>query len=178
MRSRWLMGGDFDQAETILLLLVCFTSARIEWGLKTFFHKGKYYPCILYKEAGPAMRDELIHRVDRDLANRNHLLLTLAWIGDEEVIRLFAKWRQNPPQWASELYAPPEKYAHEAGWELDHDGRKQLLFYPESYHLVYREGIGGVEPVQSAVVPLQTDDQTCHWCGGKLMVLIIICRII
>ena len=129
--------GDFDQAEIILLSLVCFTNARIERGLDAFFHKGKYYPGILYKEARPAIRDDLIHRVERESANRNHLLLALAWIGDEEVIRLFAKWRQNPPRWASKLYVPPENYAHEAGWELDQDGQKRLFSTPRAIILKY-----------------------------------------
>lgn len=164
--------GDFDQAETILLSLVCFTDSWIERGLHAYFHKGKYYPGILYKKAGPAIRDELIHRIERDSANRNHLLLALAWIGDEVVIQLFAKWRQTPPQSASKLYVPPENYAHEAGWELDQDDRKRLLFHHDSYHFkVCGEMIGGAEPVQLAVVALQTDDKVCPWCGGKLMVL-------
>lgn len=164
--------GDFDQAETILLSLVCFTDSWIEQGLNAFYHKGKYYPGILYKKAGPAIRDELIHRVECDSTNRNHLLLALAWIGDEVVIQLFEKWRQNPPQWASKLYGPPENYAHEAGWELDQDGRKRLLFHTESYHFkVCGEVIGRAEQVQSAVMALQKDEQVCHWCGGKLVVL-------
>ncbi|MEC0231775.1 DUF1963 domain-containing protein [Paenibacillus alba] len=163
---------DLDQAETILLSLVCFTNARFGRGLEAFFQNGKYYPGILYKDAGPAIRDELIHRVDNDSANRSHLLLALVWIGDEEVIRLFAKWRQNPPRWASELYVPPENYTLEAGWELDHDGRKRLLFHPESYQfIICGEGIGRAEPAQSAVIALKTHDQVCPWCGGKLMVL-------
>jgi hypothetical protein len=55
---------------------------------------------------------------------------------------------------------------------LDDDGRKRLLFHPESYHFtVSGEGIGGAEPAQSAVVALHTDNPACPWCGGKLTVL-------
>jgi hypothetical protein len=92
---------DFDQAETILLSLMCFTDARIGRGVRAFFLKERIYPGILYKGAEPAIRDELIRLVDMDEANRNHLLLALAWIGDEEVVRLFAKWRRSPPAWAT-----------------------------------------------------------------------------
>ncbi|MFF2483785.1 DUF1963 domain-containing protein [Paenibacillus sp. NPDC058071] len=159
---------DFDQAETILLSLVCFTNARIERGLNALFHNEQYDPGILYKEAGPSIRDELIHLVKSESDDRNHLLLALAWIGDEEVVRLFAEWRENPPQWASRLYIPPENYAHEAGWELDQDGRKRRLFHLECYPFeVHVEGSAGAE----AVAALQTDDQTCPWCQGKLTVL-------
>ncbi|MDI4649716.1 DUF1963 domain-containing protein [Cohnella hashimotonis] len=164
---------DFDQAETILLSLVCFTNERIERGLVALFRQEKYDPGILYKAAGPAIRDELIRLVQRDTDNRNHLLLALAWIGDEEVVQLFAKWRKSPPRWASDLYLPPEKYAHEAGWELDQEGRKRLLFHPACYHFeVCEEGSGEKEPARSAVAALQTDEQACPWCRGKLTVLL------
>lgn len=164
--------GDFNQAETILLSLLCFTNARIERGLSAIFQKEIYYPGILYKDASPVIRDELIHRVEHNSVNRNHLLLSLAWIGDEEVIRLFAKWRENPPQWASTLFVCPENYSNEAGWELDRDGRKRLLFHHESYHFeMCKEDVGADKPINSAVMTLQKDDQECPWCGKKLTVL-------
>lgn len=163
--------GDRDQAETILLSLTCFTNARIDRGIEMFFKSGVYYPAILYKNAGAAIRDKLIHLVEHDSANRNHLLLALAWTYDEEVARLFAKWEQHPPSWVSELHVPPQTYAHEAGWELDTDGGKRLLFYPECYHfrVVGREGAG--RAASRAVEALQTGDQACPWCGHELTVL-------
>lgn len=163
---------DFDQAETILLSLTCYTDTRIGRGLEVFFRKGKYYPAILYKDAGAVIRDQLMDQVERDPVNRNHLLLALAWIGDEEVARLFAKWRQSPPEWASELYQSPEAYAHEAGWELDAGGRKRLLFHPESYLFkVCGEDNKGVSRDLSAVKTLQTGAYSCPWCRSKLTVI-------
>lgn len=163
--------GSFDQAESILLSLLCFTNAGIERGVDAFFNHGKLYPGILYKEASPAIREKLILQVEQDSANRNHLLLALAWIGDEEVVRWFANWRQAPPQWASTLYVPPEHYAHEAGWELDDNGRKRLLFHPESYHFKGCKEIGEADQAQTAVTALQKDEQKCLWCGSNLTVL-------
>ncbi|MNO38939.1 hypothetical protein D3C76_290570 [compost metagenome] len=163
---------DFDQAETILLSLVCFTNAHIKRGLEAFFSEGRYYPGILYKEAGQDIRDKLIRQLEFDSANRNHLLLALAWIGDEEVVRQFKAWRQHPPRWASELNISPETYAHEAGWELDNEGGKRLLFYPESYPFeISTEGRDGIERTPSAVVALQAGDPSCPWCHSELTVL-------
>ncbi|MCZ8521256.1 MULTISPECIES: DUF1963 domain-containing protein [Paenibacillus] len=165
--------GDVDEAAAVLLSLVCYTNARIERGIDAYYHSGEYDPGILYKEAGPTIRDGLISLVDRDSTNRNELLVALAWIGDEEVSQLFAEWRRNPPQWASQLYIPPENYAHTAGWELDCGGRKRLLFHPQRYHFkVCGDGHGEEEPARSAVAALQKSDQVCPWCDAKLTVLL------
>lgn len=163
---------DWDQAEAILLSLVCFTDTRIGRGLEQLFRKGKYYPAILYKDAGAEIRDRLIELVECDPANRNHLLLALAWTYDEEVVRLFAKWRQSPPEWASELYQAPETYAHEAGWELDAGGGKRLLFHPECYPFTVHRGENKeASTAHTAVMALQTGTQSCPWCGSELTVL-------
>lgn len=164
--------GDFDQAETILLSLACFTGASVERGMEAFFHAGKYYPGILYRHAGPVIRDRLIEQVAYDADNRNSLLLALAWIGDAEVVRLFGSWRRQPPGWAEELYVAPELYARDAGWELDAAGGKRLLFHPESYHFIAeRENKEKVLRPSTAVSVLHPGDQACPWCSGRLTVL-------
>ncbi|NQX45479.1 DUF1963 domain-containing protein [Paenibacillus tritici] len=163
---------EVDQAETILLSLVCYTDTRLGPGLESFLRTGNYYPAILYKDADAVIRDRLIAQVETDPGNRNHLLLALAWIGDEEVVRLFAQWRQSPPAWASALYIAPEMYAREAGWELDAGGGKRLLIHPECYPFkVYKEEIAEAPRTPAAVTALQTGAASCPWCGGGLTVL-------
>lgn len=115
---------DRDQAEMILVSLLCFTDTRLGPALEMLLHTGNYAPAILFKGADAQVRDRLIAQVESDPANRNLLLLALAWIGDEEVVRLFAQWRHSPPEWAAALYQAPETYALEAGWELDAGGGK------------------------------------------------------
>lgn len=161
---------DFDLAEDILLSLVCYTGAQIERGLNALFHNAKYYPGILYKDGSSHIRDKLIRKLNDDEANHHHLLIALAWIGDEEVVRLFAEWSHTPPFWASKLAVPPSIYAHEAGWELDDAGHKRLLFYPDSYHFKVNN-IEGDKSDHPSVVALQMDEQACPWCGNKLIVL-------
>lgn len=158
---------DTDQAEMILLSLACFTGGEIRQGLEAFMHEEMYHPAILYKDAGAEIRDQLMEKVESDAANRNHLLLTLAWIGDEAVVSKFAAWRQSPPEWASALYQPPEAYARFAGWELDAEGGQRWLFHRECYPFKVAEAPGA----PAAVTMLQTGTQSCPWCGGGLTVL-------
>ncbi|UQZ35542.1 DUF1963 domain-containing protein [Paenibacillus sp. PK3_47] len=164
--------ADFDRAETILLSLACYTDAPVERGLKAFFRAGIYYPGILYRQAGPVIRDRLIQLIEHDAGNRNHLLLALAWIGDEEVVKLFKSWRQQPPDWADGMYQPPENYAREAGWELDAAGGKKLLFHPESYSFIADREHTGEPEVHPAVSVLHSSNEVCPWCSGRLTVLL------
>lgn len=171
--------GDEDQAELILLSLASFAGARIERGLEAMYREERYDPGILYKQASPAIRDALISRVEQDAASRNLLLLALAWIGDEEVVRLFAGWRQHPPSWAGQLHVPPEWYAREAGWELDADGHKRLLFYPESYHFevdpserIAGSELGEASHLSPPATALQAGEHHCPWCGSQLAILL------
>lgn len=124
---------DIDQAEMVLVSLLCFTDTRLGPGLEMLLGTGNYAPAILFKGADAQVRNRLIAQVESDPAKRNLLLLALAWIGDEEVVRLFAAWRQSLPEWASALYIAPEMYAREAGWELDAGGGKRQLYHPECY---------------------------------------------
>ncbi|WP_405108719.1 DUF1963 domain-containing protein [Paenibacillus sp. FSL K6-1217] len=163
---------DVDQAEMILVSLLCFTDTRLGPGLDSFLRTENYNPPILFKDADAQIRDRLIAQVESDPANRNLLLLALAWIGDEEVVRLFAAWRQSPPEWASTLYQAPETYAREAGWELDAGGGKRQLYHPECYpFLVSREDTPEMPGAPAAVQMLRTGTDTCPWCGGGLTVL-------
>lgn len=162
-----LLEEDTDQAEMILLSLACFTRGEITRGLEAFMREEMYHPAILYKDAGPDIRDQLTARVESDPANRNHLLLALAWIGDEEVVRQFAAWRQSPPEWTSGLYQPPEAYARFAGWELDAEGGQRWLFHHECYPFK----VAGAPGAPAAVTMLQTGMHSCPWCGGGLTVL-------
>ncbi len=162
-----LLEEDTDQAEMILLSLACFTVGEIRQGLEAFMREEMYHPAILFKEAGPDIREQLIEKVGSDAANRNHLLLALAWIGDEAVVKQFAAWRESPPEWTSALYQPPEAYARFAGWELDAEGGQRWLFHRECYPFKVAEAPGA----PAAVTMLQTGTHSCPWCGDGLTVL-------
>jgi len=78
----------------------------------------------------PQRRDSRAEtRIDR-------LVTHLCWIGDAEVQRRFAEWRDHPPSWRSQLNLPPHGYAAGTGWELTSMGGRRELCLSEGWHLV------------------------------------------
>lgn len=128
----------------------------------------------MYKSASGEARDHLLQQVDTDDENRNHILLMLAHIGDDVVVRQFRQWRQSPPSWANELYVAPEHYTTEAGWELTKDGQRRELFITPSYSLYkVKENEGpNVELTGSSLSMLNPSTNCCPWCGNALTTLI------
>lgn len=120
----------------------------------------------LYLGADADTRDALLRRANDDGPALNGVLCALAWIGDEGVQAAFRAWRDNPPEWRTRLYIPPESYAPQAGWELDTEGNRRDLFYHTAYELTpaSEEDAADSGPV-TVVAPL---DEHCRWCGRSL----------
>lgn len=157
---------EFDRAKEILLALVCYRNANVEECLEALIKKGKCYPEVIFKDAPVDIRDCLISHVWQasETLNLNHLLRALAWIGDSKVIELFDEWRKVPPTWREKLYAAPEEYSYEAGWELTKDGTRKDLFLKDC-HVIEKKEPSEDEPVSF----LQEHDEKCGWCGGNLV---------
>lgn len=130
--------GSHDLAQEICTCLAAFTEARLDNGLRKWLHDGDldFYSALPFHRAPPDVRDELLHRIEKDDENRNVLLIALAWIGDEVVVEHFKRWREKPPSWCQTLYVPPHHYAHQAGWELTEEGRRRDLYFRHCNHLV------------------------------------------
>lgn len=140
-----------------------------------------YYPASIFRGADPATRDELIagieHVTPEVLAEnsgvRNDLLLCLAWVGDEAVQQLFARWREKPPAWSDELFVAPEDYANQGGWELTPEGTRRDLFLAPAYELMLAELEAEGAQAGPVVVPgpAQAVGASCAWCGRELNAL-------
>ncbi|MBY0008864.1 DUF1963 domain-containing protein [Paenibacillus typhae] len=169
-----LQTGDEENCTEILMSLVCYNNWLVSGTgiLAELIRREIFDPAFLYKHAPEDIRDLLLEQVETDGENRNSLLLVLSWIGDAVVVQRFREWREHAPEWADELYIAPERYAHEAGWELTADGKRQDLFYPDNY-AVEKNGpaAAGAYPVEPAVSFLTESRQSCEWCGGPLTVL-------
>ena len=91
-----------------------------------------FSPASLYKDASPKIRDSLIALLDNgeidDLHVVNDVLLALSEIGDEEVLKAFTRWEENPPKWREKLHVGPKAYAMEGNWCMEDDKKKSLIF--------------------------------------------------
>ncbi|WP_419891176.1 DUF1963 domain-containing protein [Paenibacillus xylanexedens] len=166
--------GDEDTGKDILVYLVCYHDISLTTEIPELLEQEIYYPAILYKSASGEVRDHLLQQVNTDDENRNHILLMLAHIGDDVVVRQFRQWRQSPPSWASELYVAPERYTTEAGWELTKDGQRRELFITPSYSLykVKENEEPNVELTGNSLSMLNPSNNGCPWCGNALTSLI------
>ncbi|HEY6019521.1 MAG TPA: DUF1963 domain-containing protein [Candidatus Paceibacterota bacterium] len=158
--------GRNDEAEDIVRCLAAFTDAPVENCLRAFIRNGSYWPSLAFFRASPDIRDELIARVERDDANRNHILMALAWIGDATVVKLFERWRQHPPPW-QDLHIPPHRYSYEAGWELTDNGHRRDLYYRQCTKL--QQGRSAFPNSFKAITERQDH---CPWCSQRLTNLV------
>ncbi|WP_141505463.1 DUF1963 domain-containing protein [Paenibacillus luteus] len=159
---------ESERTAEMLMKLICFSGwAMLPSILDMLFRRNVFYPGLLFLGAPAVIRDQLSERVEWDDENRNHLLLALAWIGDAEVVSQFAKWREQPPMWRDKLHVAPERYAHEAGWELSGQGKRRNLFEEGCFALV-AETASSLPPISR----LEPSEQKCEWCGAPLTVLL------
>ncbi|KKO55485.1 hypothetical protein [Paenibacillus sp. DMB20] len=167
-----LAEGVKSEADHILLSLVCYRNDKIAEVLPELMERGMYHSSILFKDASSDIRDRLLQQVERDDDNRNHLLLILSWIGDPVIVSRFREWRSHPPAWAVQLFAGPELYALEGGWELTPDGERRDLVHGLSYAIRATGAQRDSAAEASAARFLKTSASDCPWCQGKLTILL------
>jgi hypothetical protein len=139
-----------------------------------FIERKVFSPPWLYIGAEDAVAKDLIRLIAEPTAAKsyNRLLLCLAWIGNERIVRQFEAWRGNPPAWQSELYLAPWEYSREAGWELTSEGMRRNLYLPTAYELV---PLGDSERAKDSSANLklhEPQEGRCGWCGRQLVSLL------
>lgn len=171
-----IRSDDEDGGKDILLYLVCYHDLPLTSEIPELLERDIVYPAVLFKSASGETRDHLIQQVNNDGENRNHILIMLAYIGDEVVVQHFWQWKQSPPDWASRLYVAPERYTLQAGWELTEEGQRRELFITPSYSL-YETGESNVagrerENLDGAPISLLVPSSThCPWCSNPFISL-------
>jgi hypothetical protein len=177
--SKARLAGKDDFAEEIAKSLATLTTFGLDQMLKAWLSRNDYWPPIIFRNAGPEIRDAIVSALDAggdiDLAearlrqsttNANHALSALAWIGDAVVQDRFRRWDKENPPWRKKLYIPPSEYSTVAGWELTSSGRRNL-FYKDCFAI--KPAIG--EPDKTVKV-MEPTNLACPWCSRTLVNLI------
>lgn len=166
-----LYTNDNDDWEQILLYLVCFKGANIDECLKVLIHDRKIYEPSLFKSASDDIAEVLIEklRYKDDRVSMNHVLISLAMIGNDRVVKAFNEWKKNEPKFSRYLYCKPYLYSFEGGWKLDSQGKRKNLYYKKSYGVKT-----GIPNKDTPVKFFEKQNEKCEWCGRKLTSLFTI----
>lgn len=126
-----LYKNDNDEWEQILLHLVCFKGADIDECLKVLINDCKIYEPSLFKNASDDIAELLIEKLKckDDRVSINHILISLAMIGNDRVVEAFNEWKKNEPEFSKDLYCKPYEYSFEGGWKLDSQEKRKNLYY-------------------------------------------------
>lgn len=122
---------------------------------------------FLFQGASAQIRDRLIERVS---VEPNQVLSALAWIGDDEVRRHFAKWKCTPPAWTDSLFITADNYSLEAGWELTSDGQRRELCFAECIPIV--PACSEIKAAPQLQIIADASD-SCHLCHRNLAFMIV-----
>jgi hypothetical protein len=166
---------DFDPKEDGYLLAQL--GASVPGALATIqddmVERRVFYPSFLYLGASDNVAKRLTELVSAPVIEEsyNHLLLCLAWIGSERVVRQFQAWRGNPPAWQSELYLPPWDYSLDAGWELTAQGTRRDLYFSTAYEMIPRDDEQATSS-GSELTLHEPHEGRCGWCGRQLVTLL------
>jgi hypothetical protein len=159
---------DDIKVATVLCCLACFQPGSLTPFHKRLVEQRILYPGVIFHGAESRIAADLIALLEDD-EHLSHALCAMAWIGDETVQSAFAGWKQQPPGWASKLYVPPDRYAHEASWELTQAGKRRDLFTRAAIPLITP---GASESSDSPVQTGIESESSCPWCGRRLIVLL------
>jgi hypothetical protein len=166
----WIVENiDTNAAEDAAQNLSAFTDYSLDDLLPYWLERREPYPAIIFRKAGPAIRDRLIALLGSSTASlkANHTLCALAWIGDQTVADFLRRATAETHSWREELHITPADYARIGGWELAPTGRRELT-YPACVAIKPAKG----QTPTNDVALFQPAAGTCPWCKNALKNLI------
>jgi hypothetical protein len=159
--------GKTGITDEILRCLACLRPGSLDGFHHALLDRGILYPPVVWHGAGADVASRIVGMLPGEVTN--HLLLTLAWIGDEVVQDAFRRWRNEPPEWVTRLRLSPHQYAEEAGWELTEKGTRRDLFAYRCHPLAGPEG----QAADAGIARVVTEHEgACRWCGRALTTLL------
>jgi hypothetical protein len=135
--------AHFDEQDYLTLHILTRLTCNISGALATIqaqllARNETWAEGILYRDASPDIRDQLIARVALPTTpenERGEWLCALAWIDDATVHQQFAQWRRRRPTWDKGYFRAAE-FSRFAGWELDAHDQRRALTLPACYQLI------------------------------------------
>lgn len=113
----------------------------------------------LFRDAGPKASEALFKQIENNDSKLEFSCVThLAWLDDKRAVKQFALWKNQPPHWSKEYYLPIDQFSRFAGWELDENSEKRMLYSTKCFAL--------------DVAFLETDPadaEACHLCQRPLL---------
>jgi hypothetical protein len=155
----------------VLPCLACFKPGSLDPFHERLAERHVFYPGVNYHGAAPEVAGRLLEMIDgKDgTVTLNHILLALAWIGDDVVQSAFAGWRRRRPGWADKLHVEPHTYSESAGWVLTENDSRRDLFRRFAIPLVPADDPLAIDgPVKVGF----DDDEPCAWCNRPLTSLL------
>jgi hypothetical protein len=163
-----LKSGNEHFADELATSLATLTDYNLDRLLRVFVQKNKFWPSIVFRNAGPEIRDSIIAALNSGRGHPNHALSALAWIGDELVRTQLEIWDSTSPEWWEHLYVLPSEYSHVAGWE-NFAGSRRDLFYNQCFAI---ETVSAGQPAERSAILAKETRGHCPWCDEKLIHLV------
>jgi hypothetical protein len=146
--------------------LASFSSCDLTTCQDRLLDGGDPYPRHAFRGASDLVVQRLLATVDA-LADSGsvvleHALGALAWSRSLRAEQAQRRWRDMPPAWRDALNWPPERFALDAGYEVEGNGRRELVL-PSAYKLSAdrrNASTGG-----GAVFEPDPSGKTCPQCG-------------
>lgn len=126
-----IVDGSYSMNEMLNDLLI-FTDFNIDSLLKFWLENSEVnLSSYLFRGAGRQTEELLFEIFNEDFSDNTLLALEyLPWCSSDNALNQFVEWKKRPPKWNRRLHAPIEEYPEVAGWELDDNNDKRLLYSP------------------------------------------------
>ena len=166
MAAEAMFARDHGFAEAVAESLATLTDFSLDEMLEAWVESNCFWPPVIFRGAGPKMRDAVIKAAQSKTVNRHHARCALAWIGDGGAQDFFREWEGEALSLRPEIVIGSNSYTRKAAWELE-GNRRRDLFHAECWAIT-----PGDRAADAAIDVMGEADQSCPWCKRRLVHLI------
>lgn len=153
----------------ILLHLFCLRNLNIDDFLIRCIEDENYLEASLFYGASDNVAKCLLDKLnnlDDSYTNLNHILYSLAMIGNERIVNIFKDWKENGSPFDNILYVKAYEYSYEGGWEINNNGKRRNLYFNNSYPITSNSNTNSID-----ISFLNKESNICPLCSNPLFSL-------